>query len=162
MAGYRKSFVANNDKEAAKIQKALENGCGIQYYNRFLREAESENAIDLNRAGIIITDSLFATYDTFKFKKLCIVPLEEVINVYKSNCFCGTYDYDMKAIAIELNDGSTMYVARLPRRAKNRHFDQAIETFQFRCKNNEGSLMQEFRVQEEQYYVFYIWNKIKD
>lgn len=141
MKNFEKVFLMDNPKKVGKIHMSLENGSGLEYLEACLEEAKRSSAQDLFKAQVMITDSYLVFYgDTFG-KRLFIIPLSEIVNVYSTNCFNGNYDYSCKSIAVELCDGRVLYISRCMRKQKVDHYYQVIEILQNRCKNNQGSLM---------------------
>lgn len=141
MKNFEKVFAMNNPKKAGKVHMYLENGSGLEFLDACLEEAKNLSAQDFVKARVMITNSYLVFYGDEFLKRLFIVPLAEIINVYSTNCFSGKYDYSFKAIAVEFNDDRVLYISRCSRRVKLDHYYKVIEILQSRCKNNPGSMM---------------------
>lgn len=140
MKNFSKVFDLQKEKNANKVYAALQNGRGQGLLNSLMTEAQAANAADYPKAQLIITGSFVCSYQEFK-EKLFIIPLEEIVNVYISNCFYGTYNYDCKAIALETRQGETFYFGKIGIRSKEQQFEQALMALIERCRANENSLM---------------------
>ena len=140
MSKFSKVFDLTKEKNANKVYAALDNGRGRELLNSFLSEAQSATAKDLERAQLTITNSYVCSYQEFK-RQLFIIPLEDIVNVYISNSFYGTYNYDFKAIAIETRNNETFYFAKHGRAQHPDAVRTAFAELVNRCKSNEGSLI---------------------
>ena len=140
MRNFSKVFDFQKEKNANKVYAALQNGRGQELLNSLMTEAQAANAADYPKAQLIITGSFVCSYQEFK-NSLYIIPLEDIVNVYVSNCFYGTYNYDNKAIALETRQGETFYFGKIGIRSKEQQFEQALMALIERCRANENSLM---------------------
>lgn len=141
MNDFNKVFFSGKEKTDAKVKLSLQNGTGLEHLASALGEAKSANFIDLPKAQIAISNSYVIFYGLFSRKELCIFKLSDIVNVYSSNCFYGSYDYNCKAIAIETTANEVIYLSKCMRRQKVAQYDQAIEILKDRCKNNLGSMI---------------------
>ena len=140
MRNFSKVFDLQKEKNANKVYAALQKGRGQNLLNSLMTEAQAANATDYPKAQMMITGSFVCSYQEFK-NKLFIIPLEEIVNVYVSNCFYGTYNYDNKAIAIETRAGETFYFSKIAIRSKEQQFTQATQVLIDRCRLNADSLV---------------------
>lgn len=140
MRNFSKVFDFQKEKNANKVYAALQKGRGQELLNSLMTEAQAANAADYPKAQLIITGSFVCSYQEFK-NSLYIIPLEDIVNVYVSNCFYGTYNYDNKAIALETRAGETFYFSKVAIRSKEQQFEQALMALVARCKANANSLI---------------------
>lgn len=107
-------------KNVAKITKACEKGNCSQYMAQFLAEAVKPTAMDFPKVKCLVTDNYFCCYSLFGgiSKVLTIVPISQIVTLYRCNLSNGTFDYDSFHLAIELCDGSRLHVGSVPRNAK--------------------------------------------
>ena len=138
---FEKVFNLGNEKDVQKVYQALANGRGREFLDEFLTESKSANALNLESVALMITNRFLCDYSGFK-KTLFIIPTEDIINVYYSNCFYGKYVFDRRAIAVETKNNETFYVAsRLLNKKAANEANQAYNELIKRCKSNEGSLI---------------------
>jgi hypothetical protein len=142
MASFEKVFNLEKEKNANKLYTALDNGCGRNLLDAFMAEAKSSSAQDFKYAQVMITDHYVCHYGFFPLqKRVYIIPTEDIINVYFSNCYNGTYDYDNKMIALETKNDEIFYIAKCLRKRAHADFQKAFETLVSRCKQNDGNLI---------------------
>ena len=140
MSKFSKVFDFSKEKNANKVYAALENGRGRDLLNSFLSEAQMPTAQDYEKAQLTITNSYICSYQEFK-RQLFIIPLEDIVNVYMSNSFYGSYNYEFRAIAVETRHNETFYFARHSRAQRPEVVRAAYAELVNRCKANEGSLI---------------------
>lgn len=118
----RKLISPDSEKQAKNIQKALENGNSTMYYSAFCTEAAAGNVTDFPTNKAAVSGSFFCDYGNFAkigLKLVRIIPLAAIVNVYRSNMVNSEYDYETFRLAIELNNGATVYCCPYVRNAKN-------------------------------------------
>ncbi len=140
MAKFEKVFNMEKDKNVEAVNKALENGRGKEYLNSFLTESQGAGVLHFAKAQVMITANYVCHYGDFK-RTLVILPLKDITNVYQSNCFYGTYNYDNKAIAVETAQNETFYFSRCVKAQNVPDFNSTLSTLVERCRSNDGSLI---------------------
>ena len=140
MPKFEKVFNMDKEKNVEQVNKALENGRGKEYLNSFLTETQGAAVMNLAKANIMITANYVCHYGDFK-RSLVILPIKDITNVYKSNCFYGSYDYNFKAIAVETMQNETFYFSKCSKAQQVADFTTALGTLIERCRANEGSLI---------------------
>ncbi|MBP3278359.1 MAG: hypothetical protein J6M44_05330 [Butyrivibrio sp.] len=140
MLKFEKVFNMDKEKNALAVEKALENGRGKEYLNSFLTESQGAGVLNLAKAQVMITANYVCHFGDFK-RSIVILPVKDITNVYCSNCFYGSYDYNFKAIAVETINGETFYFSKCSKVQNVPDFNTVLSTLAERCKANEGSLI---------------------
>lgn len=140
MLKFEKVFNMDKEKNVMAVNRALENGYGKEYLNSFLTEAQGVGAMNLFKARIMITANYVCHYGDFK-KSIEIIPIKDIINVYSSNCFYGTYNYSFKGIAVETSNGGLFYFSKCSKVQNVLDYNTTIRVLSERCRMNEGSLI---------------------
>lgn len=140
MPKFEKVFNMDKEKNVNAVYKALENGHGRDLLNSFLAEAQGAGAMHLAKANVMITANYVCHYGDFK-KSLVILPLKDIVNVYSSNCFYGSYDYSFKAVAVETVMGERFYFSKCSKQQNVADYNTELDTLTRRCCMNEGSLI---------------------
>lgn len=102
----------DSEKQSKKIQKCLENGNSTMYYSAFCGEASTGNVTDFPLNKSAVSGSFFCDYSnlsTVGLNLVRIIPLNMIVNAYRSNMVNSEYKYDYFYLAIELNSGETIY-----------------------------------------------------
>lgn len=137
---FEKVFNMTKQKDVECVYKALENGRGKDYLNAFLAEAQGAGAMNLAKAQIMITANYVCYFGNYK-KSLVILPISDIINVYSSNCFYGSYDYSFKAIAVETRYNEVFYFSKCSKVQRVQDYEVALGTLAQRSCMNQGSLL---------------------
>ena len=140
MAKFEKVFNMEKEKNVEAVNKALDNGRGKEYLNSFLTESQGAGVLNLAKAQIMITANYVCHYGDFK-RTLVILPLKDITNVYQSNCFYGSYDYNFKAVAVETAQNETFYFSKCSKAQNVADFNATLGTLKERCRANDGSLI---------------------
>ena len=140
MAKFEKVFDFTKEKNVEAVMKALQNGRGQEYLNAMCTEAQAVGALNLAKAQIMITANYVCYYGAFK-KSILILPIQDIVNVYRSNCFYGNYDYNNMAIAVETKNNELFYLSRCAMNQNVADFTTALGTLMQRVAGNAGSLV---------------------
>lgn len=140
MAKFEKVFDFTKEKNVEAVMKALQGGRGQEYLNAMCTEAQGAGAMNLSKAQIMITANYVCYYGNFK-RSIVILPIQDIVNVYRSNCFYGSYDYNFMAIAVETKNNELFYFSKCSKNQNVADFTTALGTLMQRAQANAANLV---------------------
>ena len=129
-----------SEKNQKKINRMLEGNKISQLTVTNFEQMKSEVArgefTDFSKIKIMITSSYLVYYNMILGYFFEIIPLNMIVNAYRTNMCNGEYDYNNFNLAVELTDSSVGYISTYIKTDKNYDvYEPVITELKVRAEN---------------------------
>ena len=147
MASFKEIITDTKPKTVEKLEKALQNGNSTRYFEAAKSEALMASVYDEERIKTVVTDNYVIFYGKFYIfgnsKEIRILPISEIVNIYRTNVVNNEYNYDSFHLAVVMADGRLIFPLTVMRDVKGsfNYFDNLITKIKSSPSwNNNGQI----------------------